>query len=208
MLLALPGCVILLYSAYYYHEGFSCGAVVAVLLLYFSAMVLLYPRFSPQDIAVTFTSTFYVSLFIYLYLIGTLDQGRAWLILLLVCTWSGDTMAFFVGRQWGRRPVAPKLSPGKTVEGALGGIAGSMAAAFTATFFYTFIPLGWALALGAFIGLATLVGDLVESALKRQAGVKDSGHLIPGHGGVLDRFDSILFTAPLVYHFVVLIIMS
>jgi phosphatidate cytidylyltransferase len=104
--------------------------------------------------------------------------------------------------------MAPTLSPGKTVEGAVCGVLGSILAALLVIFFSSHLPLLPVLLLGALVGIAGQVGDLVESALKRQAGIKDAGRLIPGHGGILDRFDSMLFTAPLVYHFVGLIIIS
>jgi phosphatidate cytidylyltransferase len=206
--LALAGCLILLVAAYQYKQGYPGAGVVAILVLNLLTMVLFYPRFSPQDIAVTFLSTLYVGLISYLFLLSTLDNGRVWLILLLVCTWANDTVAYLVGCKWGRHRMAPTLSPGKTVEGAVCGVLGSILAALLVIFFSSHLPLLPVLLLGALVGIAGQVGDLVESALKRQAGIKDAGRLIPGHGGILDRFDSMLFTAPLVYHFVGLIIIS
>ncbi|MCG8403027.1 MAG: phosphatidate cytidylyltransferase, partial [Firmicutes bacterium] len=143
---------------------------------------------------------------LYVFLLSTLDNSLIWLIFLLVCTWSSDTGAYLVGRKWGKRKMAPSLSPGKTVEGAAGGVLGSLLAAALVAVFYRELPELPVLVLGVLVGVAAQVGDLMESALKRQAGVKDSGRLIPGHGGILDRFDSMLFTAPLVYYYVGLII--
>jgi phosphatidate cytidylyltransferase len=129
---------------------------------------------------------------------GEADRG-AWLMLFVaVCVWATDTCAYFVGRSLGRRKLAPTLSPKKTVEGAVGGLLGAMAvgAAFGA---WIHLPLLHGLAVGAIAGGAGQIGDLFESALKREIGIKDFGRIMPGHGGVLDRFDSLLFVAPLAY---------
>lgn len=126
-------------------------------------------------------------------------RGLAWTILVVISTWIGDTAAYLVGGRIGRRKLVPRLSPNKTVEGALGGLAGATAAALVV---WTGFGLGdWWLGaiVGAILGIAGHAGDLAESFLKRQAGVKDSGTLIPGHGGVLDRIDALLFAFPAGY---------
>lgn len=131
--------------------------------------------------------------------------GAILLIFPLVITWFGDSVAYFAGRRWGRRKLLPAVSPAKTVEGGVGGLAGAMLAAVLYAFFllgpggYSTLPLAAAAMLGLLIGGIAQVGDLAESVLKREAGVKDSGTLLPGHGGVLDRFDAIYFTVPLTY---------
>lgn len=117
----------------------------------------------------------------------------------LAVTWLTDTAAYFAGLRWGRRRLAPVLSPNKSVEGAVAGLAaGALAGAATAPW------LGWSAVLGVAVGglvsAAAQLGDLWESAIKRAAGVKDSGRLLPGHGGVLDRFDALLFALPAAYH--------
>ncbi len=130
--------------------------------------------------------------------IGQGDRG-AWLMLFVaMCVWATDTFAYFVGKQFGRRKLAPQLSPGKTVEGAIGGLLGAI---LTGGLFGTWIrlPLEHGLAVGALAGFMGQVGDLFESALKRELGIKDFGHVLPGHGGALDRFDSLMFVAPLAY---------
>lgn len=129
---------------------------------------------------------------------GTEDRG-AWLLLFVaVCVWATDTCAYFVGRSLGRHKLAPSLSPNKTMEGALGGLTGAIGvgAAFGS---WLGLPLWAGLAVGAIAGIAGQLGDLFESALKREIGVKDFGRAMPGHGGALDRFDSLLFVAPLAY---------
>ncbi|MEX0800615.1 MAG: phosphatidate cytidylyltransferase [Dehalococcoidia bacterium] len=137
----------------------------------------------------------------HLVLLRDAPNGRDWVLLAIFATFATDTAAYIVGRLFGRTRIAPAISPGKTLEGSLGGIAGGVAAV---------LALNWALDAGAgaeIIGLALLlpvaaeIGDLAESMIKRSAGVKDASHVIPGHGGFLDRLDSILFTVPLVYYF-------
>ncbi len=129
---------------------------------------------------------------------GRADRG-AWLLLFVAaCVWATDTFAYFAGRSFGRRKLAPKLSPGKTVEGFIGGLLGAMA---TGGLFAVWIhlPLAAGLAIGCMAGVVGPLGDLFESALKRELGLKDFGRVMPGHGGILDRFDSLLFVAPLAY---------
>ncbi len=133
--------------------------------------------------------------------LGFLSPERAWLLLLVVGVWSFDTGAYFVGRRFGRRPFMRHISPSKTVEGMIGG---TITVSVLATLFVVALGYAWTsgLLLGPVIAVAAQAGDLVESMLKRAAGVKDSGHLIPGHGGVLDRLDSFLFAAPAVVLYV------
>ena len=133
-----------------------------------------------------------------------LDQGRDWVVFLVIVTFAADTSAFVVGKSFGKRFLAPTISPGKTWEGAAAGLLGAVvASAALASFFDLDAALAVVLVLGALMGVVGQLGDLAESWLKRAAGVKDSGWLIPGHGGVLDRLDSIVFTLVLVYHFVI-----
>jgi phosphatidate cytidylyltransferase len=126
--------------------------------------------------------------------------GRQLVFFLLVLIWVGDTLAYFVGRQFGRHPMAAQLSPGKTWEGAVANVAGSLlvALAFTHWTGFRFAFLAPAAVLG---NVAGQVGDLMESAYKRAAGAKDSSALRPGHGGVLDRIDSLIFAAPVVWYY-------
>jgi phosphatidate cytidylyltransferase len=160
-------------------------------------------RYSAQPIglvsvALTTLAVFYTALFAFLPLIAQLPGRGPWMIwLLLLGVWSGDTIAYYAGRAFGRTRLTP-LSPGKTREG--------MAAGFMATIAVCVLigwragwPLSHAATLGVLIGIAAPLGDLAESFWKRELGVKDLGSLLPGHGGVLDRCDSLLFAAPVVY---------
>ncbi len=137
---------------------------------------------------------------------NALPQGLTVTLLAFSCIWAADIGAYIVGKLFGRTRLSD-ISPKKTVEGAVFGVAGSVVVA-TAGAWYFHWPI-WqfsGVALGLLIGIASLLGDLTESMMKRDAGVKDSGQLIPGHGGILDRADSYVFTAPLVYYFVTLLL--
>jgi phosphatidate cytidylyltransferase len=132
-----------------------------------------------------------------------LSGGERFVIFLALVTWSGDTGAYYIGTLFGKHLLAPSISPKKTVEGALGGLALAESAALVGQMWL--VPefsLIDTLALGFLLTVAGLLGDLWESAIKRRAGVKDSGSILPGHGGMLDRLDSLLFTAPAFYYYV------
>ena len=127
-------------------------------------------------------------------------------MLLFACaiTWAADTVAYFVGRAFGKHLLAPKLSPKKTWEGSVGSMAGSLVVAYAFSYWIK-IPLGHLLAMGAIGNVAGQMGDLLESAYKRSAGVKDSGGLLPGHGGILDRIDALILCIPVIWYYLVLV---
>ena len=130
--------------------------------------------------------------------------GLNWLLLTLAAAWSCDSFAYLFGRVWGRHPFFPQVSPRKTWEGASAGwIGGTLVVVLGGLVLR--LPLLWTAGLGIVASLATIFGDLVESLIKRQMGVKDSGGLVPGHGGMLDRVDSLLFTVVFVYYYVTLV---
>jgi phosphatidate cytidylyltransferase len=128
-----------------------------------------------------------------------LPDGRALTLFALGVTWCGESTAYFVGRRFGRRRLAPRLSPGKTVEGGVAQVLASAAAAALAAPLVS-LAGAEAVAVGVILGVVGQFGDLSESFLKRSAGAKDAGHLIPGHGGLLDRLDSLLFNVPALYY--------
>ena len=126
---------------------------------------------------------------------------------LLLVVWLGDSGAYYVGKKFGKHKLSPRISPKKTIEGLAGGITTSIIAAIVIHFtFFPEFPLHHAIIAGVILSFAGVVGDLAESMWKRSADVKDSGTLLPGHGGFLDRFDSILFTAPILYCYWTLIV--
>ena len=141
-------------------------------------------------------------LFSCLLLIRNGADGPAWILVVLCLAFAGDTGAFYAGTYLGRHKLCPSVSPNKTVEGAIGGLAASTIAASVAKYFLL-ASLPWATCLVMFVlaAAAGQTGDLFESALKRFAGVKDSGSILPGHGGILDRIDALLFVAPVIYFF-------
>jgi phosphatidate cytidylyltransferase len=136
-----------------------------------------------------------------------MSLGTVYLWVAFLATWSSDSFAYFIGTALGRHKLCPSISPHKSVEGFIGGVIGAILAALVFGHF-TAIPLIHRLMTGMLVGLVSPVGDLAESALKRYCGVKDSGSLLPGHGGVLDRFDSLLFSVPVIYYYVRLIILQ
>mgnify|MGYP000864742432 CR=1 FL=1 len=139
-------------------------------------------------------------LFSYASLLREGPDGRQFVYFAALTTWAGDIGAYYVGSRLGRRPLARWVSPKKTVEGALGGIAATLlVAALGSGGVWPRFPLATAIGVGTLLAVVGILGDLSESVLKRAAGVKDSGALIPGHGGVLDRLDSLIFCTPALY---------
>ena len=139
------------------------------------------------------------------------EDGKALVVFLMVCVWAGDIAALYVGRSFGKHKLAPRLSPGKTWEGSIASIFGSLAAAGVVIWIGDLLtargnmdlhitePIWQTLALAAVLNIAAQLGDLLESAVKRGAGVKDSGTMLPGHGGILDRIDALLVAAPVLW---------
>ena len=129
-----------------------------------------------------------------------IPSGIFWLLLVFATCWTMDTAAYGVGRKWGKRKLCPTVSPGKTVEGSIAALMASVFIVCGLGWWFG-LPLWQGLLLGMILGVVGQLGDLAESKLKRWAGVKDSGAMLPGHGGVLDRFDSLLFNAPVAYYY-------
>lgn len=157
-----------------------------------------------MDLSLTVFGIFFFSLFLsYIPLLRDSYEGLQWVILLMAVIWLGDTGAFFVGSKYGKRKLYPKISPNKSLEGALGGIIFSIVAATLCkwVFFWSMDYID-CIVLGTIGGVFGQVGDLVESMIKRAASVKDSGTAMPGHGGIFDRFDGIIFAAPFFYFYV------
>ncbi len=129
------------------------------------------------------------------------QDGLFYVLFTVLVTWVNDSAAYFVGINFGKHKLSPKISPKKSIEGSIGGLGGGLLIAFLLGWYFH-KPINCMLLLGCIVVVAGQFGDLVESVIKRNAGVKDSGYFLPGHGGVLDRFDSLLLSAPVVYYIV------
>jgi phosphatidate cytidylyltransferase len=181
------------------------GAAVAFLFL--SILPFLFHATMDREILRSVGAMAFAQLYIpftlsHLLLFLRLPSGRRWIFLVLAVIFAGDTGAFYTGRLWGRHRLAPVLSPKKTIEGAVGGLMASLAMTVFAGKLLNPAPLkvGALVVLGLALSLVGQVGDLVESMIKRASRVKDAGALLPGHGGMLDRLDSLLFAFPLTYY--------
>ena len=147
------------------------------------------------------------SLLLFMYredILGSI-AGPGLIILVFCLLWANDIFAYLTGRVLGKHKLFPRISPGKTIEGSLGGLVFTLIAVFVFSHYASWLPLSAALGMAAIAVVFGSLGDLCESMLKRQAGVKDSGNLIPGHGGILDRFDSVMFSVPFVFVFLLLL---
>ena len=195
-----------------FHVG-SSQVIIAMLALGFISVCLV--RLSKvgdlgtvfQEIGYTFLGPLYVGLLLgHLSLIRSTLDGREYTLLLFFTIWMGDIAAFYTGLSIGKHKLYPEISPNKTIEGAIGGTLGCFMVVTAAKVFYM-NQLSVVDVAVLSIGIAVMgqLGDLCESMFKRAAGVKDSGNIIPGHGGVLDRFDSVLFAAPFLYYYLVFI---
>lgn len=191
----------------------SMLCITALMLLILVIYVLTYPKYHANQIMATSFAFLYAPVMLsYVYLTRCLENGIYIVWLIFVSSWICDTAAYCVGVLIGKHKMAPKLSPKKSIEGAIGGLAG---AALVGCLY------GWILGkmgvmevsnfaaypiIAAVGGFISMIGDLAASAIKRNYDIKDYGHLIPGHGGILDRFDSVIFTAPIIYYLSVFIL--
>lgn len=185
---------------------------IALVLSLMAVYVFAFPKYKYRDIASACMSVFYVGImFSHVYQVRSLPDGFYLVWLILIGSWGSDTCAYCVGMLIGKHKLAPQLSPKKTIEGALGGIAGAALIGYlygmlVASNLELIASPAMTSALACAIGaVISQIGDLAASAIKRDYETKDYGHLIPGHGGVMDRFDSMIFTAPAIYFAVLFI---
>lgn len=181
------------------------------ILALLTSMIIHNEKYTIFDVSITFIGFYYVCFLLsHVLLVRNQQYGSVYVWLIFITAWGSDTGAYFTGKAIGKRKLAPKLSPNKTIEGSMGGILLSTilciiyGLCMEKIFAIKFNIIGFAI-IGIVGSILGQLGDLTASAIKRYTGIKDYGNLIPGHGGVLDRFDSILFTAPLVYYLVILI---
>ena len=188
-------------------ENFDVLLIVAMLMAVMTVYVVTFPRYTANNVMMAFFGVIYVAFMIsYMYKVRAMENGIYIVWLILIASWGNDTFAYFTGVLLGKHKMAPKLSPKKSIEGAVGGVLGAIllgavyafviSAKMSEVIAHPVLVFTTASFLGAFI---SIVGDLVASAIKRDYGIKDYGNIIPGHGGILDRFDSCIFTAPVVY---------
>jgi len=181
------------------------GSLALILVVIFGYYLVVHEDLNQvlSQISITLLGCIYIGCFFsYAGLLRGLNHGVFWVFFVAGATFFADTSAYFVGHAFGRHKLAPDVSPGKTIEGLAGGIFGSLGAALICRFLlWHDFSLGHCILLGVLIGIVGPIGDLSESLIKRSVGVKDSGNLIPGHGGLLDRVDALLFTVPLVYYY-------
>lgn len=183
-----------------------CFFAITLFIAYiFAVMIFDHNRVKLSDAAVAFFGAVFSSvLFSYIVPLRAHDQGQLLIVALFAATWGGDGGAYFVGIRFGKHKLSPRLSPKKTIEGAFGGVLGSITAMVILSLVLIYVlsvpcNVPMLIVMGAFCAVLGPIGDIATSAIKREFGVKDYGNIFPGHGGILDRFDSILLTTPFVY---------
>jgi phosphatidate cytidylyltransferase len=205
-------CGIVLPVAFYIDHAFHAEGIInqaivsaVVVLLFIVGLFRKYDReLAAQGIAFTLLGVFYVGwLLSYVLLLRLLIDGHYYVFYIFGVVWLGDAAALVVGTLMGQHKLAPAISPRKTIEGAVGGLLGSLCGAILGgLWLLPHFSLSHCLATGCMLAVLGQLGDFSESLLKRSAGVKDSGGLIPGHGGILDKVDGILFGAPALYYYI------
>lgn len=183
----------------YLPVSYHLPVVILGVLVMMCIFVFTYPKYQNKQIMTAFFGMVYVGVMLsYIYQTRVLPGGAFLVWLIFLCSWGCDTCAYCVGMLIGKHKMAPVLSPKKSVEGAVGGVAGAalLGVIYAAATQGPMLEYAVICAIGALI---SMVGDLAASAIKRNQGIKDYGKLIPGHGGILDRFDSVIFTAPVIY---------
>lgn len=187
------------------------GLTVATVAVVFVALVIHLFLYAKQEkvlssLGATIFSLLYIPFLIsHVLLLFRVPSGRRWIFLLFFVVFSCDTGAYYVGHRWGRHKLWPAVSPGKTIEGAIGGLVSAVAMSLLVGTLLSLkmASVGFLLALGLVLAVVGQVGDLMESMLKRVSHVKDAGGILPGHGGLLDRLDSLIFAFPVVFYGVV-----
>lgn len=188
-------------------EAYSMMDMIFILIVLLAVYVFSYPKYHADQVMAAFFGVIYVSVLLsYIYLTRNLKGGAFLVWLIFLCSWGCDTCAYCVGVLIGKHKMAPKLSPKKSIEGAVGGVVGAALLAIIYGFVFkdamgcTTQTIWFMAGICAVGALISMVGDLTASAIKRNYEIKDYGKLIPGHGGILDRFDSVIFTAPIIFY--------
>ena len=180
--------------------NYGTMAIIISMILILFVYVFGYPKYHAEQVMAAFFGVVYVAVMLsFIYLTRSLPDGKFLVWLIFLCSWGCDTCAYCVGMLIGKHKMAPVLSPKKSIEGAVGGVAGAalLGVIYAAATQGKMAEYALICAVGALI---SMVGDLAASAIKRNQNIKDYGKLIPGHGGILDRFDSVIITAPVIYY--------
>ena len=186
--------------------NFGMMAVIVSMILILFVYVFGYPKYHAEQVMAAFFGVVYVAVMLsFIYLTRNLPDGKFLVWLIFLCSWGCDTCAYCVGMLIGKHKMAPVLSPKKSIEGAVGGVVGAalLGVIYAAATQGKMAEYALICGVGALI---SMVGDLAASAIKRNQNIKDYGKLIPGHGGILDRFDSVIITAPVIYYLAKLIL--
>lgn len=179
--------------------------ILITFCLVFGYAVFQFPAFGVEDIAVNFLGLIYIGWTLsHLILLGAMDNGRVLVFMAFLAMWANDSGAYFIGTWFGKRRPWGTISPKKSVEGTIGGIVITCIVLYLMNLYFKLLPHLAPLFIGVAVAIIGLIGDLLESLLKRYYGVKDSGKILPGHGGILDRFDSVMIAAPMMYYCILL----
>ncbi|MGN0243725.1 MAG: phosphatidate cytidylyltransferase [Lachnospiraceae bacterium] len=194
---------------YFQQQHMLVAFIVFYLLVLLAIYVFAFPKYQAGHVMTACFAVLYVVVLLsYVYQIRCLTNGGYMIVLVFLASWGSDSLAYCAGRLFGKHKMAPILSPKKTVEGAIGGLLG---AALLGFLYACIVPISLetnatklVFPIACFCGaIISIIGDLAASAIKRDQNIKDYSHLIPGHGGILDRFDSVMFTAPVIYYVIV-----
>ena len=181
-------------------ETYGLASLVLAMILLLAVYVFSYPKYQAEQVMASFFGIVYVAVMLsFIFLAREIGDNGVVVWLVFICSWGCDTCAYCVGMLIGKHKMAPVLSPKKSVEGAVGGVVGAalLGVIYAAVMHRPMLEYAVICVAGALI---SMVGDLAASAIKRNKGIKDYGKLIPGHGGILDRFDSVIITAPVIYY--------
>lgn len=189
---------LLIFNCFYYHQAFYFFAIIFSVIAVMRLILKKDPELALKDIALIYTGLLYIpTLLVFQWFLR--ESGWQWVIYLYGCVWTADSFAYYIGKGFGKHKLYPEVSPKKTRAGVYGSLAGGVLASLilgNILVSKSFVSLA---IMGVLISIVSIFGDLVESMFKRDAGVKDSGFLFPGHGGILDKMDAILFSGLLLY---------
>lgn len=199
--------LLIVFSLAYHYQAFV--VLSGAITVYIAFLFLLYVFDENRhfaDIGVTFLAAAYIIFFLYHVVLLSQIEPAYMIWFIFLASWGADTGAYFTGRFFGKRKLAPIISPKKTVEGAIGGVLTSAVLCVLMSLYFEPSLIFHSIAIGVVGSLISIVGDLSASKIKREMGIKDYGHIMPGHGGILDRFDSVILVTPFIYYVIKLIV--